>query len=158
MKEKVELVIFDVDGVLTSGKLYIDETGKELKKIDYHDIDAYFGIRRLGLITALITGESNKITGYFNDRFKPDYFYSGEKNKLSRIYEISALSGVNTKNMCYVGDGRHDIEPMKEVGLSICPSNAIDDVKDIADIILKSAGGDGAIVEVLSILAQEENE
>jgi YrbI family 3-deoxy-D-manno-octulosonate 8-phosphate phosphatase len=152
----VKIFATDVDGVLTNGKAYIFQ-GKEIKSVCYQDFDTFDDMRREGIQIAVITGEDNEFTDYIKQKITPDYFYPRCKEKASAIIEMIQKSGVDKSQICYIGDGKYDIEAMENVGISICPSNAIEDVKRIAGIVLKRCGGDGCISEAYDIL-QKNNE
>ncbi len=148
----INLIVFDIDGVITDGTVIIDSAGNEQKQISLKDIDAIFELHKSGYKLAAITGEDTEIVNYFEKRFPWDYFYRGNKTKKETIQQIEQIAGVTRENICYVGDGKYDIEPLTYVGLGICPANAIDRVKNASDIILQNDGGKGCIWELISIL------
>ncbi len=148
----IRLVVFDIDGVLTDGSIIIDESGREQKKINLKDIDAIFELKRKGFLLAAVTGESSDIVSYFKARFPWDYFYSGEKHKLEAVQKLEKLASVPREEICYIGDGKYDVEPLAYAGLGICPADAIDHAKQAADVILQKAGGAGCLWEMVGIL------
>lgn len=148
----IRLVLLDIDGVLTDGKVTVDSQGNEYKTIDFRDIDAVFEMKRRKYQVGLVTGEATPITLFFRDRFKPDFFRNGCKNKPEALHEILEQSGISADETCYVGDGKYDIPVMKLVKYSACPSNAIPEVKEVASMQLKARGGDGCIWELLERL------
>ncbi|MEI8246729.1 MAG: HAD family hydrolase [Lentisphaerota bacterium] len=148
----IKLVLLDIDGVLTDGKVSVDSSGNESKTIDFKDIDAVFEMKRRGYKVGLITGEATPITLFFNARFKPDFFYNGCKDKPAAIDKILKETGFVLEEVCYVGDGKYDIPAIKLVGLSACPSNAIPEVKELATVHLAARGGDGCVWELLELL------
>lgn len=152
----IKLVLLDIDGVLTDGKMTVDSDGKEYKTIDMKDVDAVFEMKRRGYQIGLITGESTPITLYFKERFKPDFFYNCCKDKPKALKDILKKTGYSTEQVCYVGDGKHDIPIMKLIEFTACPANAIPEVKEIVKIKLKSNGGDGCIWELLKYLKQDK--
>ena len=149
----IKLVLLDIDGVLTDGKVTIDSDGKEYKTIDFKDIDAVFAIKRSGIKIGLITGEDTPITLLFKKKFQPDFFYNGCKDKVAALYEILQQTGIKKEETCFVGDSKHDIGIMQEVGLSVCPANATEDVKKISNIVLNLNGGNGCVKELMEYLA-----
>ncbi len=154
----IKIIIFDIDGVLTDGTITINEDGYEQKKINLKDIDAIFELKSKGFKIAAITGEQTNIVNYFENRFPWDYFFKGKKNKLEVIYEIEHISGINKDEICYIGDGKYDAEPIRYVGLGICPADAVDRAKNASDIVLSSKGGQGCVWELISILDNYNNE
>lgn len=154
----IKLVLIDIDGVLTNGKVTLDSHGNEYKTMDFKDIDAIFEMKRQKLLVGLLTGEATPITLFFKERFKPDFFYNGCKNKLEALREILSQTGLNAENVCYVGDSKHDIPVMKLVKFSVCPSNAIAEVKALAGAKLNARGGDGCLWELLECIINLNNE
>lgn len=154
----IELIVFDIDGVITDGSVIIDSNGHEQKQINLKDIDAIFELHRRGYKLAAITGEDTEIVNYFEKRFPWEYFYRGNKTKKETMQQIEAGTGVSRENICYIGDGKYDVEPLMYAGLGLCPANAIDKAKNAADIILQNDGGKGCIWEMISILEKYNHE
>ncbi len=150
--QMIELIVFDIDGVITDGSVIIDSKGNEQKQINLKDIDAIFELYRRGYKLAAITGEDTDIVDYFEKRFPWEYFYRGNKTKKETMKQIEQGTGVSREHICYIGDGKYDVEPLTYAGLGICPANAIDKAKNAADIILQNDGGKGCIWELISIL------
>lgn len=154
----IELIVFDIDGVITDGSVIIDSNGHEQKQINLKDIDAIFELHRRGFKLAAITGEDTEIVDYFEKRFPWEYFYRGNKTKKETMQQIEAGTGISREHICYIGDGKYDIEPLTYAGLGLCPANAIDKAKNAADIILQNDGGKGCIWEIISILEKYNDE
>lgn len=148
----IKLLVFDIDGVLTDGTVIVDAAGREQKKINLKDIDAIFQLKRVGYSLAAITGEDTEIVSYFKNRFPWDYFYQGNKQKKGALEELGSNLGVSAEEICYIGDGKYDVEALKYAGLGICPADAIREAKNAADIILQEDGGAGCLWELVSIL------
>lgn len=148
----IKLIIFDIDGVITDGSVIINEDGSEQKKINLKDIDAIFELKSREFIIAAITGEKSPIVNYFEKRFPWDYFYCGKKNKIESIKEIQNKCKIDASEICYIGDGKYDVEPLKYVELGICPLDAIDRAKNASDIILQNKGGQGCLWEIIDII------
>lgn len=145
----IKLVMLDIDGVLTDGKVTLDSCGNEYKTIVFRDIDAVFEMKRQKLLVGLITGEATPITLFFKKRFKPDFFYNGCKNKKAALQGIIKKTGLRTDSICFLGDSKHDIPVMELVKFSACPSSAISEVKALALIKLSARGGEGCVWELL---------
>lgn len=153
----IKIVIMDIDGVLTDGKVIIDSSGNEYKTIDYRDIDAIFEMKRRGIKVGIITGESSAITQVIRERFKPDFFYDGCKDKTTALKEVRAKTKAAPDEICYVGDGKYDIAVMKMVRFAACPTNAISEVKAVSNIQLECSGGDGCILELLKWIEEHNS-
>lgn len=154
----IELIVFDIDGVITDGSVIIDSDGHEQKQINLKDIDAIFELHRRGFKLAAITGEDTEIVDYFERRFPWEYFYRGNTTKKETMRLLEKGTGVGREHICYIGDGKYDVEPLSYAGLSLCPANAIDRAKNAADIVLQNEGGKGCIWEIISILEKYNNE
>lgn len=154
----IKLVIFDIDGVITDGTVIIDEQGKEQKKINLKDIDAVYELHRRGFQLAAITGEDTEITAYFEKRFPWDFFYKGVKQKIEKIKELQTQGNFLSEEICYVGDGKYDIEPLAYTGFGICPADAIDNAKAASKIILQGNSGAGCLWELIGVLQEFNSE
>ncbi|RII33942.1 SIS domain-containing protein [Clostridium chromiireducens] len=154
----IKLIIFDIDGVITDGSIIVDEEGREQKKINLKDIDAIFELKSRNYIISAITGENSKIVTYFEKRFPWDYFYCGKKNKIEVIKEIEKQSKIKAEEICYIGDGKYDIHPLKYAGLGVCPKDAISKAKKSANVILQNRAGEGCLWELIPIIEDYNNE
>ena len=153
----VELVIFDIDGVLTDGSILVNSQGQEQKRVNIKDIDALFELKRRGYLLAAVTGEATEIVEYFRRRFPWDHFHCDCKQKLETIQKLVGDLGLTMEQAAYIGDGKYDLEVLPHVGLSICPADAIREARLQADYVLHRAGGDGCVWELLSILATDRS-
>jgi YrbI family 3-deoxy-D-manno-octulosonate 8-phosphate phosphatase len=148
----IKLVVFDIDGVLTDGCIYVDASGREQKRVNLKDIDAVFEIRKRGYKIAALTGESTEMAEYFRRRIPWDHFELGCKKKLRSLQKLAEERQLAPQEICYVGDGKYDREPMAFAGLGICPSDAIRDVTELADVVLTKPAGSGGVWELIRIL------
>ncbi|MDI6721751.1 MAG: SIS domain-containing protein [Candidatus Aenigmarchaeota archaeon] len=144
------LILFDIDGVLTDGAVYISE-GKETKRITYQDIDAIFALKRAGHSIGFISGEEGEFTRYVQERFLPDYFLTGCKDKLCRFLDLH----VREEKICFVGDSKHDIGLLKHVDLSFCPADSHDTVKGAVKFVARAKRGEGVIAEVAEFILKD---
>lgn len=154
----IELIVFDIDGVITDGSVIVDSNGNEQKQINLKDVDAIFELHNRGFKLAAITGEDTEIVKYFENRFPWEYFYRGNKTKKETMQLIEKGTGISREKICYVGDGKYDVEPLTYAGLGVCPANAISNAKKAADIILQNDGGKGCVWELISILEKYNDE
>lgn len=150
----IKLIVFDIDGVITDGSIIVDSNGNEQKRINLKDIDAIFELHRRGFLLAAITGEDTSIVDYFERRFPWKYFYRGNSTKKETMKLIEENTGISREEICYVGDGKYDVEPLQYAGLALCPANAIDKARQAADIILQNDGGEGCIWEMVTLLEE----
>ncbi|MBE6362239.1 MAG: hypothetical protein E7054_01155 [Lentisphaerae bacterium] len=149
----IKLLLSDIDGVLTDGKVTVDAQGNEIKTVNFTDMDAMGSFRQKGVKIGLITGEKTPIVEYFKKRFRPDFFICGCHTKDEAVKQLMEENGFTANEVCYVGDGKYDLPVMPLVRVSACPANAIREVKAVAVINLQTRGGDGAMKELLDILS-----
>lgn len=156
LNDRIKMVVFDIDGVLTDGCIYVDSSGNETKKFRLTEIDALNDIQRSGIKVSAITGEDTRIVDIFEKKAEWSYFIRGCKDKLSALKDIEKKTGLNRSEICYIGDGKYDIECIRYAGLGVCPSNAISDAKSAADIVLDGSGGENCIYELYKIMDKKE--
>lgn len=144
----IQVVLFDIDGVLTDGAVYIGPDGEETKRISFKDIDAIFELKRKGIRIGFISGENNKFTDFVKKRFSPDYFIAGTKDKLVSFKELSQREGFDESSVCFVGDSKKDMELLEHLHHSFAPCDANEEVKRCAAIVTHAQRGCGVICEV----------
>tara|TARA_Y100001970_G_scaffold249680_1_gene320468 strand:+ start:5848 stop:6327 length:480 start_codon:yes stop_codon:yes gene_type:complete len=154
---KIELLVFDLDGVFTNGTVTISESGKEYKTISYQDLDAITKAQSMDCKIAVVTAEDTKMVKTITDRFKINRVIKGAKDKLKAIEELSLEYKIPFQNICYVADGERDVPALKKVGLSFAPLNATSNAKAASSKCLKNQGGNGAVKEVIEILLKTYN-
>ena len=152
----IKLLVFDVDGVITDGRKYLSGE-KVIKSVSMKDVDAFSMIKDLGIRLACITGEDDAFANSFKRYPQLDEVVTGSKDKLTSLSQLKDHFKVENNEICYIGDGKYDIPVLKEVGLSICPADAISEAKKEADIVLKRKGGEGCIADIYSILKKDNH-
>jgi 3-deoxy-D-manno-octulosonate 8-phosphate phosphatase (KDO 8-P phosphatase) len=150
-----KLVLTDIDGVWTDGGMYYDQTGNEWKKFNTSDSAGVLFCKKLSIPVGIITGEKTDIVKRRSEKLQMDYLYQGISNKLPVAKEICKSLGIELIDVAYIGDDLGDMELLRHVGISAAPNNAPDYVKDIVQIVTKTAGGEGAFREfVEKVLGQ----
>jgi len=140
----IKLFITDIDGVWTDGGMYYDQKGSELKKFNTKDSGGVLFLHLLKIPVAIVTGESTKIVECRANKLNIDYLYQGVKNKFEVAEQLCQSLDISLKNVAYIGDDINDIKLLKEAGLSACPVNSPDYIKNIVDWVIPVGGGDGA--------------
>jgi len=146
---QIETFIFDVDGVLTDGSLTITSNGEMLRTMNVKDGFALKAALDAGYNIAIISGGTNEGV---RDRLKAlgvEFIYLGAHNKIKELNSFIASSNVDLKNILYMGDDIPDIPVLKIVGLSCCPHDAVNEVKDYCNYISSKNGGKGAVRDVI---------
>jgi 3-deoxy-D-manno-octulosonate 8-phosphate phosphatase (KDO 8-P phosphatase) len=158
---KIELLLMDVDGVLTDGKLLLipmaDGTVVEAKAFNVNDGAALAMARRAGLKTGIISGRSSAALTRRAEELKVEFFYHGlGRNKAPALDEIYAKTKFPKDRVCYVGDDVQDLPLFRGVGFPIAVSNASPEVAARASYVTRAAGGQGAIREVVELILRAQ--
>ena len=147
-KKDIKLFLSDVDGVLTDAGMYYSENGDELKKFNTHDGKGFELLRDAHIRTGIITSENTKIVKRRAEKLKVDFLYQGKEHggKLEAAKTICNELGISLSEVAYIGDDVNCYELLSNVGFAACPSNAVDKIKSIPNIlVLETKGGDGAV-------------
>ena len=148
----VRLAIFDVDGVLTDGKLIYTEEGRELKAFHVHD---GLGLKRLmanGIEVAVITSRVSHMVTERTAELGIAHVYQGQESKLVCFEQLIHALKLAPEQVCYCGDDLPDLPVMLRVGLSVAVANAHPWVRERARWHTQRSGGDGAAREVCDLL------
>ena len=153
--KKIKLFLSDVDGTLTDAGMYYGENGEEFKKFNTHDGKGFELLRNIGIKTGIITSENTNIVLNRAKKLKVDYLYQGleHKGKLDIVKDICKKENINLDEVAYIGDDVNCKELLENVGVASCPSNAVLEIKNIANIIkLSKSGGNGAVREFIEYI------
>jgi len=143
----IKLAAFDVDGVMTDGSLTFDEFGHEYKTFNAKDGQGIVNLNNAGIITAIITARKNGTVEHRAKNLNIKELYQGSKNKLASLEEIASKYGISFEEIAYMGDDLPDICVLEKVGLSGCPNDSVEEVKNISKFISVKNGGKGAVRE-----------
>lgn len=156
--KRVKMIVFDVDGVLTDGKILIGGQGEICKAFDAQDGLGVTLLRQNGIIPAIITGRHSKIVETRAMELKIEDVFQGVKQKRQALESLREKYGLSLAEIAYVGDDLIDIPAMQAVGLACAVENARPEVKGIAHFVSDKKGGDGAVRQVAELLlkAQEK--
>jgi 3-deoxy-D-manno-octulosonate 8-phosphate phosphatase (KDO 8-P phosphatase) len=152
----IKLLLMDVDGVLTDGRLYNvpDANGKmvETKGFDSQDGIALQWLCWNGIKTGLISGRVSPATDERARQCKFAYVYQGHIEKIPILNEILEDAKIAKEQVAYIGDDLTDIVVMRRVGLAIATANARAEVKKAAHMVTSQPGGSGAVREVAELI------
>jgi N-acylneuraminate cytidylyltransferase len=143
----IRLFVMDVDGVLTDGGMYYGESGEELKKFNTRDAMGLELLRKRGIKTAIITSENTNIVKQRAKKIKVDYVFQGVTDKAEVLKTLCKETGIPLSATAYIGDDVNDLPAIKIAGLSACPADAVDEVKESVDVVLNQTGGNGVVRE-----------
>lgn len=164
--ERVKLLLMDVDGVLTDGRLYHlpvyapDGTMRmaESKGFDSQDGIALQWCAKLGIKTGVISGRQSEATSERARQAKMTYVYQGYTEKIPILEQILADARVPPEEVGYIGDDLTDIVIMRRVGFGVAVGNARPEVKRAAHFVTNAVGGSGAVREVIELILQAKGE
>ena len=146
---KIKTFIFDVDGVLTDGKILINSDGELIRSFDTKDGYAMKCALVKGFKIVIITGGRNEAV---RERFKElgvIDIYLGAHHKIDAYQDLMDNYDLNPEEILYIGDDIPDIPVMEKVGLGCCPADAASDVKAMADYVSHKKGGEGCVRELI---------
>lgn len=149
----IRMLVMDVDGTLTDGSLYISKDGECMKAFNTQD---GYGIRNIlpekHIISAVITGRESDINVRRFEELQIDEVFQNQKDKTQALKVLVDKYGISYEEVAYIGDDINDLECMKLCGLSACPADSVDKVKEYAGYICKRGGGAGAVREFIDYL------
>ncbi len=154
----IELLVLDVDGTLTDGKITYTNSGEELKSFDVSDglaIATWTKIFKKNI--AIITGRNSKIVEQRAKELNIKYLYQGIKNKDEILENILKEEDISWSQVAAIGDDLNDYKMLKKVGLSFTPANGTHYLKDFVDVVCKNKGGEGAVREMIEYICKKND-
>ncbi len=153
----IELIVLDVDGTMTDGKIGYTQNGDEIKSFCVKDGLGISSWIRLGKSVAIITGRESKIVEKRAKELGIKHLYQGVHNKKKVLEELLNKLNLTIDRVASIGDDLNDFYILNASKLSFVPNNSSSYVKKIASIILSKNGGDGAVREMIEYLINLEN-
>ncbi|MBI5642438.1 MAG: HAD family hydrolase [Deltaproteobacteria bacterium] len=154
--KKIKLLIFDVDGVLTDGRIIYNDEGQETKVFDVRDGHGIKLLMRAGIESAIITARESKVVEHRAANLGIELVFQGAKNKVAALDEILQKRPVRLDEIAYMGDDIIDLPVLKRVGLALTVADAVDEVRDRVDFVTSRPGGRGAAREVAELLLKTQ--
>ena len=145
----IKAFIFDVDGVLTDGKLHISESGELLRQMNVKDGYAMKQAIKKGYEVCIISGGNNPAVKSRLKTLGLTNIYLGVDDKMERLDEFSDVYDIPFQNICYMGDDIPDLQVMQAVGLATCPQNAVPEIKAVAQYISHRNGGEACVRDII---------
>jgi 3-deoxy-D-manno-octulosonate 8-phosphate phosphatase (KDO 8-P phosphatase) len=153
-KKPIKVIIFDVDGVLTDGKIYLDAQGGESKVFHTQDGVGIKMLQEHGVVIAIISGLKSPVVSRRMESLNIRHVHQGIANKKPIFEELLNTLSVQAEEVAYVGDDLPDLEVMRLVGLPITVANAVPEIKKIAHYTATRRGGNGGVREICDWLMQ----
>ncbi len=154
--QKIKLLILDVDGVLTDGKIWLTPDGAEMKSFHTHDGMGIKNLQNAGIPVAVISSRTSPIVTTRMQELGVKYIYQGQASKTAAFEALLSLLNLSKDAVAYVGDDLPDLPVMNQVGFSIAVANAVARVKQQSDWETQQTGGHGAVREVCDLLLQRQ--
>ncbi len=152
---KIKLLLLDVDGVMTDGRIVYDSTAAEAKAFDVKDGHGLKLIQRAGIRVGIITGRQSTIVARRAAELGIDLVYQGAKDKIVPFREILDQLALASAEVAYVGDDLVDLPILRQVGFAATVADAVDDLKPYVHLVTRRPGGRGAVREVCDHLLKE---
>jgi 3-deoxy-D-manno-octulosonate 8-phosphate phosphatase (KDO 8-P phosphatase) len=154
--KKIKVVVMDVDGVLTDGRIIIDSNGVETKNFNAQDGFGIIFLKKCGIKTAVISARASGVVAYRANDLKIDKVSVGVYPKLSAYESMLAEFKALDEEVCFIGDDVADLSIMRRCGVSVAVANAVFEVKQIADYVTVKRGGQGAVRETVELILQAQ--
>lgn len=155
--KKIKAFIFDVDGALTDGGIYIDNNGVEAKKFNIKDGWAIVKAKELGFTTGIITGKTSHVVEVRAKDLKIEFVKQGVKFKGETYKEFKQKYSLKDEEVAYIGDDLIDLPILTKCGFAGAPSDAATEVLDCVQFASKFRGGDGAVREFIEFVLKSQN-
>lgn len=150
----VELVVMDVDGVLTDGRITYDSTGAEVKSFNVKDGLGISLAIRGGMQLGIITARKSPMLERRAQELGIQHVIQDTRTKLPAFEALIKQLGLQASQVAYIGDDLPDLPPMQAAGLACCPGDAARDVQTTAHLVSNHRGGDGAVREILEFILE----
>lgn len=153
--KKPKLLVMDVDGTLTDGKIYMGTQGELLKA--FHIKDGLMIARLSGhnVIPVILTGRTSEITANRCKELGISEIYQGHTDKMAIFQKFPEIYHCSFEDIAYIGDDINDLACMKLCGLTGCPEDAADEIKEISTYQCKKRGGEGAVRDFIDWFLKE---
>ncbi len=152
---KIRLLLLDVDGVLTDGRITYDANGVESKSFDVKDGHGLKMLQRAGIKVGIITGRESEIVALRARELGIEILHQGAKQKLLPYEKILQECGFEDREVAYVGDDLVDLPILRRVGFAVTVADGVEELRERVDYVTRRPGGRGAVREVCDLLLKE---
>lgn len=153
----IKLIVCDVDGTLTDGKIYMSAQGEMMKAFNIKDGLALARLSRYGVTPVILTGRVSEITLRRCEELKIREIHQGVDDKATRLKEIAAKFNCTLSDIVFLGDDINDLECLKLCGISACPADAVAPVRQACTYVSSLRGGDGAARDIIEWLIAQQH-
>ncbi len=153
---RIRLLLFDVDGVLTDGKILLHSDGSESKTFDIRDGTAIVLAQRAGLKTGLLSARQSAATAERAAQLRIPIVHQGAADKLETLGRILEAEGLTPGEVAYMGDDLLDLPVLLRVGIGAAPADAMPEVRERAMWVSARKGGDGAVRDLIEVILKAQ--
>lgn len=154
--KRIKMVIMDVDGVLTDGRIILGSKGEELKNFYVQDGQGIALALQKGLIIALVSGRKSKVVERRAEELRIKEVYQNIPAKIEVYHRLLSKYGLKDEEVSYIGDDLGDVLPLRKAGLALAPANGVEEVKDVVHYVTRATGGRGAVREAIDIILKAQ--
>jgi 3-deoxy-D-manno-octulosonate 8-phosphate phosphatase (KDO 8-P phosphatase) len=154
---RIKLLLLDVDGVLTDGRIVVDHRGREIKSFDVRDGHGIRLLQRAGIQVGIVSGRSSAAVNHRAKELGIKLVYQGADDKLVAYEKIKRATGLSDLEVAYVGDDLVDLPLLRRVGLAITVNNCWAKLKPACNYVTQAGGGRGAVREVTELLLKAQS-
>lgn len=154
--KRVKLLILDIDGVMTDGRIVYSIYGDELKFFDVQDGFGITLLNRAGIKSVIITAKRSRIVKLRARDMKVARAYQGYSDKLAAFNKILKAFRSDPADICFIGDDLIDLPVLKRVGLAVAVPNAVEEVRTGAHYVTQKTGGRGAVREICDLILKSQ--
>ena len=144
---KIKMLVMDVDGTLTDGKIYMSGNGEMFKAFDIKDGYTIYTLSKIGVRPVIITGRESEIVRRRAEELKITDLYQGVSDKLAQLRQVARQYSLSMEEIAYIGDDYNDLDCIRACGFTGCPHNAEEDIKSEVDYVCRADCGEGAVRE-----------
>jgi 3-deoxy-D-manno-octulosonate 8-phosphate phosphatase (KDO 8-P phosphatase) len=153
---KVRVLILDVDGVLTDGRIIISDDGQETKCFHVRDGHGLKMIKRAGIEVMFLTGRKSRVVEHRARELGVEKVYQGARDKLAIFIEILAAGGLSPEQAAFMGDDIVDLPVLRRAGFSVTVCDSHSEVLRAVDFVTQNPGGRGAVREVCEMILKAQ--
>jgi 3-deoxy-D-manno-octulosonate 8-phosphate phosphatase (KDO 8-P phosphatase) len=152
----IELLLVDVDGVLTDGVISLDDNGVETKNFFVRDGSAIALWRKAGKRVAILSGRTARAVDLRAAELGISPVIQGARDKAGPFRAMLAETAMEARQVCYMGDDLPDLPVLCAAGLAACPADAVEEVREAAHYVTRAPGGRGAVREVIQLILKSQ--
>tara|TARA_R110000796_G_scaffold71409_5_gene162218 strand:- start:88129 stop:88800 length:672 start_codon:yes stop_codon:yes gene_type:complete len=152
--KKIKAIIFDVDGVLTDGRIIYNNEGMESKEFNVKDGQIIQYLKLHEILTGVITGRDSQVVRNRCNELKFDFHYHGVKRKGEKFDDVLMEFGLEAGEVAFIGDDINDLPVLTQCGLATTPADGHYKVKAHVDLVLQAKGGEGALRELADLVLE----